>query len=123
MQLRDRVAEAVVVDEVVPIGDQVAERAAVVAERHAAVHAARALVAQLGHRPRHEELVVVVRTLAAVPVGNAVPLDLQEAAQLAHQAPAPPTASSGRWAGTAPFAAAWAASASSSSVRSRSTRL
>ena len=35
------VAPVVAVDEVVPVGDQVAERAAVVAERDAAVHAAR----------------------------------------------------------------------------------
>ena len=36
----DRVAPVVAVDEVVPVGDEVAERAAVVAERDAAVHAA-----------------------------------------------------------------------------------
>ena len=36
----DRVPPVVAVDEVVPVGDQVAERAAVVAERDAAVHAA-----------------------------------------------------------------------------------
>ena len=36
----DGVAPVVAVDEVVPVGDQVAERAAVVAERDAAVHAA-----------------------------------------------------------------------------------
>ena len=43
VQLVDRLAPAVAIDEVVPVGDQVAERAAVVAERDAAVHAARAL--------------------------------------------------------------------------------
>ena len=37
----------IAVDEVVPVGDQVAERTALVAERDAAVHAARALLAQL----------------------------------------------------------------------------
>ncbi len=52
VQLGDRVLEAVAVDEVVPVGDQVAERASVVAKRHAAVHAARALVAQLRVGPR-----------------------------------------------------------------------
>ena len=87
--------EAVAVDEVVPVGDQVAERAAVVAEGHAAVHAAGALLAQLRHRPREQELAVVVRALARVPLGDAVALDLQEAAELAHQAPVSPTASSG----------------------------
>ena len=39
VQPLDRVAPVVAVDEVVPVGDEVAERAAVVAERDAAVHA------------------------------------------------------------------------------------
>ena len=38
------VGPVVAVDEVVPLGDEVAQRAAVVAERDAAVHAARALL-------------------------------------------------------------------------------
>ncbi len=79
--------EAVAVDEVVPVGDQVAQRAAVVAERHAAVHAARALLAQLLHGARQQELAVVVRALERIPLRDAVALDLQEAAELAHQAP------------------------------------
>ncbi len=91
VQLRDRVREAVAVDEVVPVGDQVAERAAVVAERHAAVHAARALLAQLRDRAREQELAVVVDALGRVALGDAVPLDLQEAAELAHQPPVSPT--------------------------------
>jgi hypothetical protein len=44
----DRVAPAVAVDEVVPVRDQVPERAAVVAEGDATVHAARGLHLQLG---------------------------------------------------------------------------
>ena len=46
VQPLDRVAPVVAVDQVVPVGDQVAERAAVVAERDAAVHAPRRLLAQ-----------------------------------------------------------------------------
>ncbi len=126
VQLRDRVGEAIAVDEVVPVGDQVPERTAVVAERHAAVHAAGALLAQLLDRALQQELVEVVGALDRVPLGDAVALDLQEAAELAHQAPVSPTASSGRSAsgsaGEAPFAEAPAASASSS-ASSRSTRL
>ena len=49
-------SEAVAVDEVVPVRDQVAQRAAVVAEGHPAVHAAGALLAQLRLRPREQEL-------------------------------------------------------------------
>ncbi len=92
------------------------------AEGHAAVHAASALVAQLVDRPHELELAVVVRALGRVPVRDPVTLDLQEASQLAHQAPVSATASSGRGADTSPLVAARAL-ASSSSARSRSTRL
>ena len=50
VQAVDRVLPVVAVDEVVPVGDQVAERAAVVAERDAAVHAAPGLTLQLVER-------------------------------------------------------------------------
>ena len=43
VQALDRLAPAVAVHEVVPVGDDVPERAALVAERDAAIHAARAL--------------------------------------------------------------------------------
>ena len=52
VQAVDGLAPLVAVDEVVPVGDEVAERAALVAEGDAAVHAARALLAQLVLRPR-----------------------------------------------------------------------
>ena len=42
----DRRAPAIAVDEIVPVGNQVAERAALMAERNAAVHAARRLILQ-----------------------------------------------------------------------------
>ncbi len=46
VQPLDRLAPVFAVHEVVPVGDEVAERAAVVAERDAAVHAATGLVLQ-----------------------------------------------------------------------------
>ena len=46
----DRRPPPVAVDEIVPVGNQVAERTALVAERNAAVHAARALRLQFGVR-------------------------------------------------------------------------
>jgi len=45
VELDEGVAPLIAVDEVVPVRDQVAERAALMAERHAAVHAACTLVA------------------------------------------------------------------------------
>ena len=47
VQPLDRRAPVVAIDQVVPVGNQVAERAALVAERNAAVHAARRLPRQL----------------------------------------------------------------------------
>jgi hypothetical protein len=94
VQLRDRLLPAVAVDKIVPVGDQVAQRTAVVAERHAAFHAARALVAQLAHRALHDELFVVVCALARIAIGDPVPLDLQKPAELAHQAGTPSACSS-----------------------------
>ena len=89
VQLVDRLAPAVAVDEVVPVRDQVAERAAVVAERHAALHAARALLLELRHRRRDHELAEVRDPLLRVALRVVDPLDAQEGAELAHQAGAP----------------------------------
>src|SRR4029077_15201349 len=86
VQLVDRVAPAVAVDEIVPIGDQVSQRAAVVAEGHAAVHAASALLAQLRDGAGEQELPVVVGALARVPLRDPVALYLQKGPELAHQA-------------------------------------
>src|SRR5581483_4337294 len=59
------------VDEVVPLRDQIPERAAVVAEGDAAAHAALRLLRHLGRRQQREHLVVVVDALARVAVGVA----------------------------------------------------
>jgi hypothetical protein len=56
MQAIDRILPAVAVDEVVPVRDQVAERAALVTERNAAVHAARGLLVQGLRRQRRHDL-------------------------------------------------------------------
>jgi hypothetical protein len=84
VELHDRVAPAVAVDEVVPVRDQVAERAALVAERDAAVHAARALVAERPVVGQLEVLPVVLDALARIALLEADPLEAEEGAQLAH---------------------------------------
>ena len=86
VQLLDRLVEAVAVDEVVPVGDEVSERAAVVAERDAALHATCALLPELDERQRAHELAVVADALGRVAFGRLRPRSLQEGAQLAHQA-------------------------------------
>ena len=126
VQLCDRVLEAVAVDEVVPVGNQVPQGAAVVAERHPAVHAASALLAQLLDGPREQELAVVVHAFERVALGNAPALDLKEAAELAHQAGSSsaagvPTASSGRETAAPPFSSARAAAAEASAGETPAT--
>src|SRR5262245_1010330 len=85
VQLRDRVAPAVAVDEVVPVRNEVPERTAAVAERDPALHAPRRLLLQLDERQRPDELAMVADALARGALERLrarVPL---EAADLAHQ--------------------------------------
>ena len=86
VQVGERLLPAVVVDEVVPVRDLVAERAALLAEGHAAVHAAPALLAQHAILRQREVLPVVPHALARVALLEADPLQAQEAAWIAHQA-------------------------------------
>ena len=86
MELRDRLGEVVAVDEVVPVRDQVAEGTAAVTERHAALHAPRALRAQREQRQRADELAVVADALTGLALDRLRAVVLEEAAKLAHQA-------------------------------------
>ena len=94
VQALDRVAPVVAVDEVVPVGDEVAERAAVVAERDAAVHAPPGLLAQrrrsgTARRPRASR--AGAPAPAAASGVSRVPL--QEPGGLTHGRPPSPAAS------------------------------
>src|SRR5204863_3000765 len=60
----DRLPEVVVVDEVVPVGDQVAERAPLVAKGNAAVHAARSLAPERVSGPREHHLPPVAESFS-----------------------------------------------------------
>jgi hypothetical protein len=84
VQLLDRLTPLVAVDEVVPIGDEVAQRAALVAERNPAVHAAGALTTQLRIGLQREVLRVVADTATGVALVEADPVDLQKSAELTH---------------------------------------
>ena len=64
VQALDRLAPVIAVDEVVPVGDQVAERAAVVAERDAAIHAAAGLLLERVALERLVHLVPIVQAHA-----------------------------------------------------------
>ena len=80
----DRVAPVVAVHEVVPVGDEVAERAAVVAERDAAVHAPAGLRLQLLVWERLVDLAPVVQPHRHRTAGRCLAGPLQEAGRLTH---------------------------------------
>src|SRR5690606_3358205 len=86
VQPLERVAPAALVDEVVPLRDQVVHGTAVLglAERHAAVHAARALDLQVLLGGLREDLFEIADALARVPIRNALLRVLQKAVGLAH---------------------------------------
>ena len=75
----ERVLPAVAADQLVPVGDQVVDRTAVVAERDAAIHAARALLAHLGRRQRQDELLPRLEARLDLLVRPILALDLEEA--------------------------------------------
>jgi hypothetical protein len=82
----ERFAPVAAIDQVVPVRDDVVHRAAVVAERNAAVHAARALglgglVAQ-----GMDEFAVVFTRVATGSIDFGLTLELEESCHLAHYA-------------------------------------
>src|SRR5262249_29042912 len=86
VELVDRLPPAVAEDEVVPVGDQVRERAPVAAEGHTAVHAPGRLLAELGQRERADELPEVADARRRGTLRSLRPPDLEEGAGLPHQA-------------------------------------
>ena len=74
-------------DQVVPLGDEVAQRAAVVAERDAAVHAPGGLGAEVLDGERLVDLVPVLQPHRHGPAGRQLPLVLEEAGRVTHERP------------------------------------
>ncbi len=77
-------APPIAVDEVVPVGNQVAERASLVAERDPAVHAAGALLHQIACRRRQIDLAPVVNPLFDRARWMLFSMDLDEPCRLTH---------------------------------------
>ena len=94
MQDTDRFLPAIAVNEIVPVRDDVAERAAGVAEGDAAVHAARRLDAELAFRKLLVNLKVVVDALRDGTSRRHLARVLLESGYLTHGAPHEPEA---RW--------------------------
>src|SRR5215204_3696208 len=72
------------VHEVVPVGDQVSQGAASVAERHAAVHAARGLALELLVGHRLVDVAVILDALLDGPLRRRLASDLEEALRVPH---------------------------------------
>src|SRR6185436_9050154 len=75
------------VNQVVPVRNDVVDRAACHAERDAAVHATRALDTRLLVREMQDELAVVLDAFALVLGGFRQPLVFHEAGDLSHSSP------------------------------------
>ena len=104
VQPPDGIRPAAVVHQVVPVRDQVVQRTAGVAEGHAAVHAARSLLALLRLAEGLVDLHPVLQPLLDLAPRRLFPLDLKKTRDLTHAAPAqsPPEAANlrgkcGRW--------------------------
>ena len=77
-RLRERLSPVAAIDEVVPVGDLVVDRAAGVTIGDAAIHAARRLVAVRLLRQRNDELAVVAHAVGGRRVAPVAPVDLEE---------------------------------------------
>ena len=78
---------SIVVDEIVPVGDEIVDRAAGVAEGHAAVHAASALLALLFFRERLVDFEPVLDALFRLAARGLFALNFEKACDLTHAAP------------------------------------
>src|SRR5829696_4144804 len=74
----------VLVDQVVPVGDEVPQRTARVAERHATVHATRGLALEVFFWPRLVDVAVVLEALLDGALGGGLAPDLEEALGISH---------------------------------------
>ena len=81
----DRLAPAAAVDEIVPVGDDVPERATLVAEGNAAIHAAGTLRAQFVFGHLEIEFAPILQALPDRTPRRSLALDLHEARNLAHR--------------------------------------
>ena len=80
---------AIVVDQVVPIGNEIVDRAAGVAEGNAAVHAASALLALFLFRERLVDFEPILDAFAGIAAGSLFALNLKKTGDFTHAEPLP----------------------------------
>src|SRR5262249_46355617 len=103
VQPLDGVTPAVLVDEIVPVGDEGAERATLMTERNAAVHAPRALLSQIVDREGQVHLLPVAQALGDRPRRPLLALDFEKAGGLTHSWSRPARRTSARVPRRAPW--------------------
>ena len=89
VQVARRLLPVVAIDQIVPVGDLVVHRTAVVTIGDAAVHAARGLVARRLLAERQDEFAIVADAVGRGRVAPVRPIDFQEAGHLAHRSAIP----------------------------------
>ncbi len=72
------------IDEVVPVGDLIVDRAAVVTIGDAAIHAARGLIPGRLFRERDHEFLIIANAVGGRRIAPVAPVDFKEARDLAH---------------------------------------
>ena len=86
VQTFDRLFPALLINEMIPLGDEVVDRAAVagLAKRHAAIHATRALRLQVALLGRGVDLVVIVQALQRIAIRHRLALKLHKSSWFTH---------------------------------------
>src|SRR5204862_4357745 len=84
VQGHQRLAPLVAVDQIVPVRDQIVDRAALMTERDAAIHAARRLGAQDRLRKGFDELLPALLARRRLLIATVGALDLEKPGRLAH---------------------------------------
>src|ERR1700759_4264465 len=78
-------APLVAINQIVPVRDQIVDRAALMAKRDTAIHAARRLLARLGLGQRLDEFVPAAAPDIRFVIGAVAALDLKKACRFTHR--------------------------------------
>src|SRR5690606_11591744 len=98
VQYLDGAPPVAAIYQIVPVRNDVVDRAALMTKRDAAIHAARALLAEFSIAKRNDELLIVLEALFDGSIGAVVARELHETGGLAHAVSfLPPRRRPARW--------------------------
>ncbi len=84
MEIDERAPPLAMVDEVIPVGNLIIDRTAVVAKWNAAIHAARGLAARGLVRQRNDEFAIMANAVGRRLIFAVMPVDLEKPGHLTH---------------------------------------